>query len=185
MDICGVQLRPLQTHDDDRGSVTEVFREGWCSEPYLQWNYVRSGEGVLRGVHGHFRHSDYLVLLEGAALIGLRDMRRGSPSEGRVALVEMGGDRLQTLTIPPGVAHGFYFSRPSMLVYAVTHYWNTDDELGCRWDDPELGIPWPIQSARVSPRDTALPGFQVFLKEIQMRVEGSGKGLDVGVKADT
>jgi len=167
MDICGVQLRPLETHGDDRGSVTELFRAGWRDESYVQWNYVRSDAEVLRGVHGHFRHSDYLVLLEGAALIGLRDLRQGSASEGNVAVVEMTAEKLQTLTIPPGVAHGFYFSRPSSLVYGVTHYWDKGDELGCRWDDPNLGIPWPMKSAQVSPRDAVLPAFPVFLQQMQ------------------
>jgi dTDP-4-dehydrorhamnose 3,5-epimerase len=170
MNILGVDLRPLQTHGDDRGSVTEVFRQGWRDEPYVQWNYVRSTAGILRGVHGHFRHNDYLVLLEGAALIGLRDLREGSPTEGRVEMVEMSGDNLQTLSIPPGVAHGFYFSRPSTLIYAVTHYWDTSDELGCRWDDPALGIPWPVETAQISPRDSALPGFAVFVKQMQEKM---------------
>lgn len=170
MEICGVELRPLQTHGDDRGSVTEVFRQAWLDEPYIQWNYVRSSEGILRGVHGHFRHSDYLVLLEGAAVIGLRDLREGSPSEGRVALVEMSGDDLQTLGIPPGVAHGFYFSRPSSMIYAVTHYWDTGDEIGCRWDDSELGIPWPVKSPQISSRDAALPGYGVFLRQMRERM---------------
>ena len=174
MEIPGVELRALQTHGDERGSVTELFRQGWADGSYVQWNYVRSAEGVLRGVHGHFRHADYLAILEGTAFIGLKDLRQDSPALGNTALIEMTGEKLQTLTIPAGVAHGFYFARPSTLVYAVTHYWDTADELGCRWDDPELGIPWPVQSVRLSRRDEALPSFRVFSQQLQERMAEAG-----------
>jgi len=170
MQIAGVELRTLLTHGDERGSVTEVFRQSWLADSYIQWNYVRSTAGILRGVHGHFRHSDYLMVLEGSALIGLKDVRQGSAGEGCTALVELRGEKLQTLTIPAGVAHGFYFPQPSALIYAVTHYWDTADELGCRWDDPELGIPWPVESAQLSPRDAVLPSFSMFAKELQERM---------------
>jgi dTDP-4-dehydrorhamnose 3,5-epimerase len=55
------------------------------------------------------------------------------------------------------VAHGFLFHEPSLHIYAVSHYWDTADELGCRWDDPELGIPWPDAQPLISPRDAGLP----------------------------
>src|SRR5262249_50281289 len=106
----GVALRPLTMHPDDPGIFPEGFRELWdTGGAPVQWNFVRSEAEVLRGVHVHHVHSDYLIILHGRASIGLRDLRRGSPTEGAVALVEMRGDDLKGLTIPPGVAHGFYF----------------------------------------------------------------------------
>src|SRR3972149_836293 len=79
----GVRLLPLEMNRDDRGVFTEVFRRSWDIgvEP-VQWNFVTSQAGVLRGVHVHVRHVDYLIVLEGRASIGLRDLRRGSPPEG-------------------------------------------------------------------------------------------------------
>ena len=104
----------------------------------IQWNAVRSEVGVLRGVHVHVRHRDYLTLPYGRAVVGLRDLRQGSRTEGLSVFVELSGDEPASLVIPCGVAHGFYFHEPSLHVYAVTEYWNPDDELGCHWADPEL-----------------------------------------------
>src|SRR5688500_16942677 len=88
-----VQVHPLVSHQDDRGALIELFRSSWHSalKP-VQWNFTASNEGVLRGVHVHVRHHDYLVVLTGRASVGLRDLRRGSPTEGLSTLVPMGGD---------------------------------------------------------------------------------------------
>ena len=150
----GVRLASLTSHRDDRGSFCEIYRREWETgvEP-IQWNVVESNAGVLRGVHVHVRHSDYLTVVAGRASIGLRDLRAGSPSEGLTAVVELQGRERQGISIPAGVAHGFLFHEPSVHVYAVTHYWDMSDELGCHWADPELAIPWPFQPKHVSDRD--------------------------------
>jgi dTDP-4-dehydrorhamnose 3,5-epimerase len=109
----------------------------------VQWNAVSSNAGTLRGIHLHPRHDDYLVTLKGRVSVGLRDLRRESPTEGMSVLIGLSEDPLSALLIPHGVAHGFYFHEPSLHLYAVTTYWDTTDELACRWDDPELEIPWP------------------------------------------
>src|SRR3990170_6547130 len=79
----GVRLLPLEMNRDDRGVFTEVFRRSWDigMEP-VQWNFVTSQAGVLRGVHVHVRHVDYLIVLEGRASIGLRDLRPRPPPRG-------------------------------------------------------------------------------------------------------
>ena len=153
----GVHLRQLTMNRDHRGMLAEIFRNSWeTNVAPLQWNVTHTEARVLRGVHVHVRHTDYLVTLSGRASIGLRDLRPGSPTERMTALVEMSGEQLAGLTIPPGVAHGFYFHEPSIQLYAVSEYWDVDDELGCHWADPELEIAWPITSAIVSERDAAL-----------------------------
>jgi dTDP-4-dehydrorhamnose 3,5-epimerase len=150
----GVSLRPLQPHVDDRGTFLELHRASWREGPPLvQWNVVRSAAGVLRGVHLHVHHDDLLTVPVGRAVVGLRDLRPGSPTEGTVALVELGEDAPAALTIPHGVAHGFFFPVPSLHVYAVTHAFDPADELGCRFDDPDLGIPWPGHDFVLSERD--------------------------------
>ena len=166
----GVELRRLESHDDDRGTFTEVFRSAWTGRAQpVQWNAVRSRAGVLRGVHVHPRHDDYFVLVSGRATIGLRDMRAQSPTAGTVVAIEVGGAELQAVTIPHGVAHGFHFHEPSLHFYAVTEYWSADDELGCRYDDPELGIPWSGSAVLVSARDRQAQPFATLVEELARR----------------
>jgi dTDP-4-dehydrorhamnose 3,5-epimerase len=164
----GVRLSALETHTDHRGQLTEIFRADWDTGiAPVQWNVTTSNPDTLRGVHVHVRHVDYLVLLSGRATFGLRDLRTGSPTAGLVSLVDVTGSELRTLTIPPGVAHGFYFHEHSLLVYSVSHYWDVDDEFACRWDDPELGIPWPTTSPLLSERDASSPPLSTMLRDIE------------------
>ena len=150
----GVELLRLEPHPDERGVFTELFRDSWgLGLVPVQWNAVRSEPNVLRGVHVHWRHADFLTVVSGRATIGLHDLRRGSPTEGAGTAVDLAADSPQALLIPTGVAHGFYFHEPSVHVYAVTHDWDPADELGCRWNDPELGIPWPCSDPMLSERD--------------------------------
>jgi dTDP-4-dehydrorhamnose 3,5-epimerase len=150
-------LHDLEPHGDSRGTFTELFRASWeTGVAPVQWNAVRSKANVLRGVHAHHRHSDYLTLLSGRAAVGLYDLRDGSPTYGAASLLVLSAGEPVGLVIPPGVAHGFYLYEPSLHVYAVSHEWALDDELGCRWDDPELRIPWPCTAPRLSARDAAL-----------------------------
>src|SRR3954452_9738350 len=76
----GTMLQPLEAHADERGVFTERYRREWGlgAEP-VQWNAVWSEAGVLRGVHVHLRHDDYLTVPVGRASVGLRDLRHGSP----------------------------------------------------------------------------------------------------------
>ena len=163
----GVQLRPLRPHADDRGTFTELFRGEWGAgvEP-VQWNAVSSAAGVVRGVHAHARHDDYLILYAGSATIGLADLRPDSPTAGLAGALEMTGSAPAALTIPHGIAHGFLFHEPSLHIYAVSRYWDVSDELGCHWLDPELGIPWPVRSARISDRDAGLPPLAALRLEL-------------------
>jgi dTDP-4-dehydrorhamnose 3,5-epimerase len=154
----GVRVRVLEPKRDERGELTELFRDEWgtATRP-VQWNAISSAAGVLRGVHVHPRHDDYLILLRGWASIGLRDLRPGSPTSGATATVEQRGDAPVALEIPHGVAHGFYFHKSSLHVYSVSENWDVDDELACRWDDPGLGLDWGIEAPLLSERD-ALAG---------------------------
>jgi dTDP-4-dehydrorhamnose 3,5-epimerase len=127
----------------------------------VQWNCVRSAAGVLRGVHWHDRHADYLTVVAGTLVLGLRDLRAGSPSERRAAVLTLTAEEPCSVEIPCGVAHGFWYPEPAIHVYAVSHYWDPADERGVRWDDPALGIPWPAGVAEplLSPRDAELPAL--------------------------
>lgn len=154
----GVVLRPLAAHSDARGLIAEYFRVEWCAgiEPQ-QWMMAVSRPGVMRGVHVHPLHDDYFVLIAGRVVVGLRDLRPGSPSEHRTAMFELRGETPAALVVPHGVAHGFLFRTESSFVLGASRYYDPADELGCHWRDPALAIPWPVDEAILSERDAALP----------------------------
>ena len=152
--LSGARVTPLTSHSDDRGCLTELLRNSWQDTPApIQWNTVTSEANVLRGVHVHRVHWDYFFLLSGEMLFGMHDMRPASPTYRRSVLLPLTGDKLTCVTVPPGVAHGFYYVTPSLHVYAVTHYHDHADEMGCRWDSPELGLKWTNPRPKLSKRD--------------------------------
>jgi dTDP-4-dehydrorhamnose 3,5-epimerase len=164
--ITGVKLVPLSPHSDHRGCFIELFRRQWDTgvQP-VQWNIVHSRKGTLRGVHVHVVHDDYLTVVSGKATIALKDLRPGSPTKDQVSLIVLDSKKPRAIVIPHGVAHGFFFHEPSIHVYAVDHYWNLEDELGCRWDDKDLGIRWPGKAVHLSKRDREATSLS-RLKEI-------------------
>ena len=150
----GVVIRPLKMHADDRGVLAEIYRDEWTTGAVpVQWNAVRSEANVLRGVHVHPTHADYLAAIEGHMILGLHDIRRDSPTQGVSALVDLRGDDMHTAYVPQGVAHGFFFPVRTTYVYALSHYWSMDDEFGCPWNAPEMNLPWPAANPLLSARD--------------------------------
>ena len=146
--------------EDNRGWVGELLRQNWIpGVEFVQWNVVQSVAGTLRGMHWHEEHHDLIAPVAGTVVVGLADIRRGSPTEGKTELLELDAFAPAAVVIPPGVAHGFYSRGPSTLLYAVSRYWDTDDEFGVAFDDPQLAIPWPCSPADVilSARDRELP----------------------------
>jgi dTDP-4-dehydrorhamnose 3,5-epimerase len=163
----GVVVHRLESHPDDRGAFLELWREEWgIARPMPQWNAVRSDARVLRGVHVHRRHDDYLTLPVGRAVIGLCDLRPASATSRAAATVALDDTDPHALVIPHGVAHGFLFLAPSLHCYAVSHTFDPTDELGCRYDDPELGISWPAGDVRLSPRDRDLPSLAALQRQL-------------------
>ncbi len=150
----GVILRPLVLHGDDRGTLRELYRADWVPEAaFRQWNLVRSTADVLRGVHVHPRHADYLHVVDGEMLLGLHDLRPEDATQRTSCFVRLTGEEPQTAYIPPGVCHGFLFPVETLYIYGLSAGWSLDEELGCRFDDPGLRLDWPIASPILSARD--------------------------------
>jgi dTDP-4-dehydrorhamnose 3,5-epimerase len=166
----GVTLRPLVQHGDHRGSLSELFRQEWTTGIVpVQWTLSKSRPGVLRGIHVHAHHMDYLVVIDGHVTVGLRDLRPESPTADRAIAFSLRGDELTALTIPPGVAHGLLFHEAATYVLATDEAWTPSDDLGCHWADPALGIDWPMTPTLISERDTALPPLRKLLPALAAR----------------
>jgi len=163
----GVVLAPLPSHGDHRGQILELFQDQWATgiEP-VQWNLFASEPNVLRGMHVHLRHTDYLVMLSGATLVALRDLRSGSPTEGCAALFELCCEPAAALVVPPGVGHAFYCEQAASMLQGVSHYFDSADELGCLWADPDLGIAWPDIDPILSERDRTAPSMRELLQQL-------------------
>lgn len=112
---------------------------------FVQANHSTSGTGVLRGLHLHRRQLDYWVVLEGRAFMAIVDVRpllAGSAAAPKVETRQLAPD--DWVVIPAGVAHGFLALEPLELLYLVTALHDGSDELGFAWDDPAVGVPWPV-----------------------------------------
>jgi dTDP-4-dehydrorhamnose 3,5-epimerase len=148
------------------GEITLLDRRIAPGVVPIQWNFVRTHANTLRGVHVHPRHADYLCVLEGEMLLGLHDMRPASPTYRASCFVTLKGAEPSAIEIAPGVAHGFYFADAAEFTYAVDSYWDPADELGCRWNDPALGLAWPTRQPLLSPRDVAAGGYAALTAEL-------------------
>lgn len=168
--IKGVRMHPIQKHEDDRGELSELFRNQWFDESHpVQWNYVKSNPHVLRGFHVHHTHTDHLMLVEGSMQLALKDLRRESPSKYQSEVFNISGKERYLITIPPGVGHGFYFSTYSTHIYSVSEYWNKNDELGCLWNDQDLDISWALTSDTpplLSEQDIEAQSYKDLLEQL-------------------
>lgn len=150
----GVRMVPLTAHRDHRGWLSEIYRQHWATGVTpCQWNATFSEANVLRGVHVHPLHNDYLVVAQGSMSAGLYDLRRNSPTYRKSALLELSGRELTVVIVPAGVMHGLYYHEPTLHMYGVDDYFSPDDELGCHWADAALGIAWPCTAPNLSERD--------------------------------
>lgn len=146
-----------------------AFREAWHAPRYaaagvpalVQVNASHSAHRVLRGLHlQHPQAQGKLVgVLAGAVFDVAVDVRRGSPTFGRHVAAELSEANGHQLYVPPGFAHGFLVTAPegALVLYGCTAPYAPEQEVTIRWDDPALGIPWPITAPLLNPRDAAAP----------------------------
>ncbi len=97
----------------------------------------------------------------------LGDLRKASQSFGLWDVVVLDSSLPQSAIIPPGVAHGFYFSEYGSHLYGMSEYWNPEEEMGCHWADPSLNLAWPIEGQPIlSIRDTNLGPLNELLQKL-------------------
>lgn len=164
----GVFIRALTGNPDPRGNLVEVYREQWATEwRTMQFNAVFSNPGVLRGVHVHATHFDYIVLLCGRMLLGLHDLRPESPTARLSSLMEFCAEPLAGVVIPPGVAHAFYFVERSTVLYGLSRHWDQSDEFTCCWNAKELNFAWPTRTPILSKRDASAGDYRALCAEFE------------------
>lgn len=164
--IADVKVIELEAFSDHRGTFVRYWnQERWLAAglgPFVEDNVSTSRPGVLRGLHIQTvrPQGKLLSVLSGAIYDVAVDLREGSLTFGHWVGVslEEGDDR--QLWVPPGFAHGFAVTRgPATVHYRCTTAYEPDHQAGIRWDDPALGIDWPLSAPVVSDRDATWPSF--------------------------
>ena len=163
----GLLLIEGASFPDERGFFFESFRaDEWAKAglpPLLQDNLSRSKKGVVRGMHYQVPPKAIGKLVRcarGRILDAVVDLRRKSPTYGKSAAIELDDAGNRMFWVPPGFAHGFCaLSDVADVAYKVTDYWTKEVDRGLRWNDPALGIRWPVAAsdAIVTAKDAALP----------------------------
>ena len=151
---------------DDRGFFSEIFKsvefeENGIKDRWIQVNHSQSKKNVLRGLHyqkNPAAQAKLIRVIAGKIFDVAIDMRKGSPSFGRWAGLELSSQSAQLLYIPVGFAHGFcVLSEMAEVEYFASQLYSPQEERGVRFDDPALGISWPIKHPIVSKKDAGLP----------------------------
>ncbi len=163
-----VLLITPRVHGDARGFFQETwhrerFAAAGIDHAFVQDNHSHSGQGVLRGLHFQIRQPQgkLVRVTRGAVFDVAVDMRRSSPRFGQWVGAELTADNHRMLWVPPGFAHGFLTLRDDTdFLYKCTDYYDPQHERAVRWNDPRIGIEWPIPSGvvpQLSARDAAAP----------------------------
>jgi dTDP-4-dehydrorhamnose 3,5-epimerase len=146
---------------------TRYFEHGLTCE-FVQDNHSRSSRGVLRGLHFQDMTSPQDKLLRctvGRIFDVAVDIRAGSPTFGQWAGVELSAENMRQFFVPVGFAHGFLtLSDVAELQYKCTSYYAPAAEGAIRWDDPDVGIDWPMRDPVLSGKDAAAPSLEEYLK---------------------
>ncbi|HTO52457.1 MAG TPA: dTDP-4-dehydrorhamnose 3,5-epimerase [Myxococcota bacterium] len=145
------------------------FAEGGLPERFVQDNHSRSARGTLRGLHmqRQFAQGKLVRCVVGEVFDVAVDARPGSRTFGQWVGETLSAENFRQLWVPPGFLHGFCVTSESAEIqYKCTELYHPEDELGVVWDDPDLGIRWPIASPLLSSKDAALPR----LRDVEARL---------------
>jgi dTDP-4-dehydrorhamnose 3,5-epimerase len=169
LDIPDVILIEPRTFEDQRGFFMETYKRSdfaanGITGEFVQSNYSHSIRGTLRGLHCQKppRAQGKLVMaLRGEVFDVAVDIRQGSPTYGQWVSAILSDENFYMLYIPVGFAHGFcVLSEEADFVYLVTAEYAPEFDSGILWNDPAIGIQWPIAEPKLSPKDAQLPLLQ-------------------------
>jgi dTDP-4-dehydrorhamnose 3,5-epimerase len=158
-------IKPRIFHDD-RGYFLELYKHSDFSraeigEHLVQDNYSKSVKGVLRGLHYQKNpkaQGKLVFCVKGGIYDVVIDLRKGSPYYGKWASVDLTDENKYLLYVPPGFAHGFQVtSDTAEVMYKCTEEYSPVEDRGIIWNDPDLGVPWPLPNALLSEKDRVHP----------------------------
>jgi dTDP-4-dehydrorhamnose 3,5-epimerase len=161
----GVVIIEPRVFPDARGFFFESYHaeryaRAGVSARFVQDNHSCSGAGTIRGLHYQLQHpqAKLVRVLRGAVYDVAVDIRRGSAAFGRWVAVELSAENKRQLFIPAGFAHGFcVLGDVAEFEYKCTDYYAPDDQHGVLWNDPSIGIPWPVRDPILSEKDRRYP----------------------------
>ncbi|MGZ3696798.1 MAG: dTDP-4-dehydrorhamnose 3,5-epimerase [Bdellovibrionota bacterium] len=171
LELPGLKLIEPVLHGDQRGFFVEryrvdAFREHGIPTEYAQDNHSRSGPGVLRGLHYQWDppQGKLIGVIRGKIWDVVVDIRADSPTYGKSLGIELSDENACAIWVPAGFAHGFCVTSdgPSDVYYKVTGLYNPKTESGIAWNDPELGVKWPVRNPEVSQRDKNQKSFAEY-----------------------
>jgi len=160
-EISGLLIIEPQVFGDARGYFMETwnrqrYREAGLASEFVQDNVSCSRRGTLRGLHfqNPFGQGKLVYALDGEVFDVAVDLRKSSPSFGRWHGLTLSAENKRQFFIPPGFAHGFaVLSETAIFAYKCTELYAPQNEVTLAWNDPKIGIHWPIESPQLSEKD--------------------------------
>lgn len=167
----GLAVLVPEVFEDERGFFMEVFRADQFKElgllqEFVQDNHSRSQKGVLRGLHFQWDPpmGKLMRVTYGSAFLVAVDIRKGSPTLGKWFGIEVSAKSKKQVWAPAGFARGFYtISDFAEIQYKCTGIYNKEGESGILWNDPEIGIEWPVKEPSLSEKDKTAQTFGQWL----------------------
>ncbi len=164
----GVLVLEPERHDDSRGFFLETWREDTLKRAgveghFVQDNHSRSRRGTLRGLHYQLTQPQgkLVRVARGVVFDVTVDVRQGSTTFGQWYGTTLDEENMRMMYIPPGFAHGFLvLSDIADFIYKCTDYYHPQSEQGILWNDPAIGIDWPIGDVQLSAKDSKNPLLQ-------------------------
>jgi dTDP-4-dehydrorhamnose 3,5-epimerase len=160
-EIPGLVIVEPNVFGDARGFFMEIWNRERYREAGLDWNFVQdnvslSRRGTLRGLHfqNPAAQGKLVFVLQGEVFDVAVDIRRSSPMFGRWHGLHLSGENKRQFFIPPGFAHGFaVLSETALFAYKCTELYTSQNELTLAWNDPDIGIQWPLDNPQLSEKD--------------------------------
>ncbi|ALG75634.1 dTDP-4-dehydrorhamnose 3,5-epimerase [Azospirillum thiophilum] len=171
LDIPDVKIIRPKKFGDHRGFFSETYNKKTFEAAGLHYDFVQDNQslsaevGTVRGLHFQlppFAQDKLVRVVRGAILDVAVDIRKGSPTFGRHVSAVISASEWNQILVPIGFAHGFCTLEPDTeVIYKVTNYYSAEHDRGLLWNDPELGIDWPVPAdkARLSDKDHKHPTF--------------------------